>query len=118
MSKIVLTEKISFNANSRKLHADNRRLLITKYLRKSALDLRKSAFKKSYSKITKIAFFDVDTQFDFINPRGKLFIKGAPKIISNFKKLTSFAKRKRITIISSIDTHIKNDPEFKIFPAH
>lgn len=66
----------------------------------------------------KVAFFDVDTQFDFMNPRGRLFIKGAPQIISNLRKLTAFAKRNNITIFSSLDSHVKNDPEFKTFPVH
>lgn len=66
----------------------------------------------------KVAFFDVDTQFDFMDRRGKLFIKGSPRIISNLKRLTKFAARENITIFSSLDTHTKNDPEFKTFPAH
>lgn len=68
--------------------------------------------------MSKVAFFDVDTQFDFIDPCGKLFIKDAQKIIGNLRKLTSFAKKRKIKILSSLDTHIKNDPEFKFFPAH
>ncbi|MBL7130372.1 MAG: isochorismatase family protein [Candidatus Omnitrophica bacterium] len=66
----------------------------------------------------RVAFFDVDTQFDFINPQGKLSIKGATKIISNLKSLTKFANRNNITVFSSLDSHKKNDPEFKTFPSH
>jgi len=65
-----------------------------------------------------IVFFDVDTQYDFMKPRGKLYVKGAEKIIPNLKKLTRFADKHKIVIISSLDAHIKRDPEFKIFPAH
>ena len=31
----------------------------------------------------KIIFFDVDTQFDFIDPSGNLYVKGAEGIIKN-----------------------------------
>lgn len=63
-------------------------------------------------------FVDIDTQFDFMKPKGKLYVKGAAKIIPNLKKLTKFAKKNNIPIIASIDAHSVNDPEFKLFPAH
>lgn len=66
----------------------------------------------------RIVFFDVDTQYDFMNPRGKLYVKDAQGIIPNLKKLTNFADKHKIVIISSLDTHIKRDPEFKMFPEH
>lgn len=66
----------------------------------------------------RILFFDVDTQYDFINPKGKLYAKGAEKTIPNLKKLTEFADNKGIVILSTVDTHTRNDPEFKDFPPH
>ncbi len=66
----------------------------------------------------KIVFFDVDTQYDFMKPRGKLYVKDAQKIILNLKRLTNFADKHKIVIVSSMDAHIKNDSEFKMFPAH
>lgn len=63
-------------------------------------------------------FFDVDTQYDFLDKTGKLYVKGAQKIVSNLKRLTDFASVNRIPIFASADKHIKNDPEFKIFPVH
>ncbi len=66
----------------------------------------------------KAAFFDVDTQYDFMNPRGKLYVKGAEGIVRNLKKITLFADKCGIPIVSSLDWHLKNDPEFKLFPAH
>ncbi|OGX25980.1 MAG: hypothetical protein A3J51_01930 [Omnitrophica WOR_2 bacterium RIFCSPHIGHO2_02_FULL_45_21] len=65
-----------------------------------------------------IAFVDIDTQYDFILPRGKLYVKHAEEIIPNLKYLTRIAANNDILIISSVDTHIKNDPEFKQFPSH
>jgi len=66
----------------------------------------------------RIVFFDIDTQYDFMKPQGKLYVKDAQEIIPNLKKLTNFADKNKIVIVSSIDVHKKRDPEFKIFPAH
>ena len=49
---IVTTEKVSFNADSRRLHANGRRFSRRSNLRVSALDWRKSAFKKGFSALT------------------------------------------------------------------
>ena len=65
-----------------------------------------------------IIFFDVDTQHDFISKNGRLYVKGAEKIVNNLKRLTNFARNNRIPIFASVDKHVKDDPEFKIFPVH
>ncbi len=63
-------------------------------------------------------FVDIDTQFDFMNPRGSLYVPGAEDIVDNIKKLFGYAKGHNIKILSSIDAHTVDDPEFKLFPAH
>jgi nicotinamidase/pyrazinamidase len=68
--------------------------------------------------VVKIVFVDIDTQFDFIMPQGKLYVKGAKELIPALKRLTGIAKKFDIPIFSSLDTHIKDDPEFRAFPAH
>ena len=45
-------------------------------------------------------------------------MKGAEEIIPVLKKLTHFAQEKNIPILSSVDTHTEDDPEFKDFPPH
>lgn len=65
-----------------------------------------------------IAFVDIDTQYDFMLRQGKLYVKGAEEIIPNLEGLSQIALKNDILIISSVDTHIKNDPEFKQFPSH
>ncbi len=65
-----------------------------------------------------IVFVDIDTQYDFMAPQGRLYVKGAKDIVPRLKQLTGIAQENGILIISSADTHIKNDPEFKQFPAH
>ncbi len=66
----------------------------------------------------KTVFVDIDTQFDFMNPRGSLYVPGAEDIVDNIKKLFGYAKGHNIKILSSIDAHTVDDPEFKLFPAH
>jgi nicotinamidase/pyrazinamidase len=66
----------------------------------------------------KSVFVDIDTQFDFMNPRGNLYVQGAEDIIDNIKKLFDYAKEHKIKILSSIDAHTVDDPEFKLFPSH
>src|SRR3990167_2729414 len=65
-----------------------------------------------------IVFIDIDTQFDFISPEGRLYVPKAEELIPNLKLLTQEAFKNGILIISSLDSHTKNDPEFRQFPAH
>ena len=66
----------------------------------------------------KTVFVDIDTQFDFMNPRGNLYVPGAKDIVGNIIKLFDYAKEHKIKILSSADAHRVDDPEFKLFPSH
>jgi nicotinamidase/pyrazinamidase len=66
----------------------------------------------------KIVFWEVDTQVDFMRPGGKLYVPGAEKIIPNIRRLVTAAGEKGAFLISSVDAHRENDPEFERFPAH
>ena len=66
----------------------------------------------------KTVFVDIDTQFDFMNPRGNLYVPGAEDIIDNIKRLFDYAKEHKMKILSTIDAHTVDDPEFKLFPPH
>jgi nicotinamidase/pyrazinamidase len=63
-------------------------------------------------------FFDVDTQRDFMESDGALYVPGAETIGPNIEQLLRAAGEKKITTISSLCAHIPNDPEFEIFPPH
>lgn len=65
-----------------------------------------------------LVFVDIDTQYDFIMPEGRLYVPHAEKRIPNFKRLTETAIRHHIPLISSVDAHRPDDPEFKHFPPH
>ncbi|MDP3937859.1 MAG: isochorismatase family cysteine hydrolase [Deltaproteobacteria bacterium] len=64
------------------------------------------------------AFLDLDTQFDFMDPAGALYFAGAQATIPNLKRLIDAARETGIPVISSIDAHIENDPEFGEWPPH
>lgn len=63
-------------------------------------------------------FWDVDTQFDFMHPAGKLYVPGAETIIFNLQRLTAFAAHHGIPIVASVDAHLETDPEFRQYPPH
>ena len=73
----------------------------------------------------KTIFWNVDTQKDFMDKDGKLYIQGAELIKPNLKRLTDLAKKYQITVINTGDYHdktskeISNTPDFKTtFPSH
>ncbi len=76
-------------------------------------------------KMTKTIFWNVDTQYDFMNPNGKLPIVGAMDIVGNLEELTRLASRRGIQVVNTADYHtltsreISENPDFKTtFPAH
>lgn len=67
---------------------------------------------------SRAALLIIDVQNDFVNPSGKLYAKGAEKVISPIKKLVSAARRSGATVIYTQDWHVRSDPEFKIWGEH
>ncbi len=65
-----------------------------------------------------IFFMDVDTQRDFLLRSGALYVPGSEKIIPKLRRLFDFARKNEIPILSSMDAHVPDDPEFKQFPPH
>jgi nicotinamidase/pyrazinamidase len=70
-------------------------------------------------------FWDVDTQFDFMRPEGKLYVLGSEEIIDNVSRIRKFALEDGFSIIADIDWHstdndeISQTPDFKqTFPPH
>ncbi len=65
-----------------------------------------------------IFFLDIDTQQDFMLPSGALYVPGAERIISKLRRLFDFARKNEVSILSSVDAHLADDPEFRQFPPH
>ena len=63
-------------------------------------------------------FVDVDTQYDFMSPDGRLYVGGAEKIVENLRRLSEFARLRKIPVIAAADAHTPDDPEFERFPPH
>ena len=75
--------------------------------------------------MSKVFFWDEDTQEDFINPKGKLYVPGTEEIIPNLAQLTLYARHHGIRILGSVDWHQLNDSEIsnkpdltETFPPH
>jgi nicotinamidase/pyrazinamidase len=63
-------------------------------------------------------FFDVDTQIDFLYPAGALYVPGAEKIVDAIARLNGYAAGHGIVVISTLDAHAEDDPEFRNWPPH
>jgi nicotinamidase/pyrazinamidase len=68
----------------------------------------------------KTIFVDIDTQHDFMDPRGALHVPGAEQIVPNLKRLLATAIECTIPVVSTADHHAPDDPEFTTygFPPH
>lgn len=75
--------------------------------------------------MARVVFWDVDTQYDFMMPDGKLYVPDAERIIPNLRRLTDFAHRRGVRIVASADDHVpghrelSDRPDWKeTFPPH
>ena len=66
----------------------------------------------------KTVFVDVDTQLDFMSPSGALYVPGAENILDKIAALNRLAGERAIFLISTMDAHSENDPEFVKWPPH
>ncbi len=61
-------------------------------------------------------FWNVDTQIDFVYPRGKLYVEGAEDLRPKWKELTNLAKEKSIRVVNTADYHFPNSAELDASP--
>jgi nicotinamidase/pyrazinamidase len=64
------------------------------------------------------AFFDVDSQLDFLYPAGALYVPGAERIVPAIARLNRYAAAHGIPVVSTTDAHTEDDPEFRTWPHH
>src|SRR5580700_8901849 len=62
----------------------------------------------------KTVLFDIDTQIDFLYPAGALYVPGAESILGRVTELNHSGP----LVISTMDAHTEDDPEFKLWPHH
>jgi nicotinamidase/pyrazinamidase len=63
-----------------------------------------------------VIFWDVDTQFDFMSPKGALYVPGADKIVETVSRARQFALDNSFSIIADVDWHSKSNPEISDHP--
>lgn len=70
-------------------------------------------------------FWNVDTQIDFVEPSGKLYVQGAELLKNKWKAITQFAAENNIRVVNSADYHkitseeLSANPDFiNSFPQH
>jgi len=70
-------------------------------------------------------FWDVDTQFDFMMPTGRLYVPGAETIVDTVSTARRFALAQGFSIVADVDWHTADDPEIsdtpdfkETFPPH
>jgi nicotinamidase/pyrazinamidase len=63
-------------------------------------------------------FWEVDTQADFMLPKGKLYVPGAERLLPNIQRLTDAARQGKVFLVSHGCYHLPGDPEFAAFPPH
>ena len=75
--------------------------------------------------LKKVFFWNVDTQRDFMEETGALYVPGAREIRPALARLTAFAREKGIPVVSSADYHyqesaeLSDAPDFKTtYPPH
>ncbi len=66
--------------------------------------------------LSNLLFWNVDTQIDFVYPRGKLYVQDAEKLRPKWKELTQLAKKKKIRVVNTADHHYSNSPELDSSP--
>ena len=63
-----------------------------------------------------LIFWDVDTQYDFMRPDGRLAVPGAPSIEPALERLIGHARAKKFTIVHTGDWHTATSPEISATP--
>lgn len=65
-----------------------------------------------------LVFVDVDTQRDFLEPTGALYIPGSERILANLARLTEFARGRGIHVLATACSHALEDAEIAQFGRH
>src|SRR2546430_2201031 len=66
--------------------------------------------------MARVIFWDVDTQYDFMKPDGKLYVPDAAPIIPNLERLSDYAHGHGIRVIASADDHVMEHAEISEHP--
>ena len=65
-----------------------------------------------------LVFVDIDTQRDFLEESGALYVPSSVTILSNLARLSRYAAGRGIPVIATACCHAPGDPELSQFPPH
>ncbi len=65
-----------------------------------------------------LVFVDIDTQRDFLDPAGALYVPGSEAILANLARLTDHARNRGIPVIATACAHDENSAELDVFGQH
>lgn len=65
-----------------------------------------------------LVFVDIDTQRDFLEPSGALYVAGSTEILHNLEHLTQFTRTHAVPILATACNHAADDLELARFPPH
>lgn len=68
--------------------------------------------------MTRLLFWDVDTQHDFMKSDGLLYVPGSEEIIPTLRKLTDYAHAQGIRVLASSDDHVPGHRELSDAPDY
>jgi nicotinamidase/pyrazinamidase len=63
-------------------------------------------------------FVDIDTQRDFLDESGVLYVPDSRAIVANLQTLSGLAASRGIPVLATACSHREGDPEFAQFPPH
>lgn len=63
-------------------------------------------------------FVDIDTQRDFLEESGALYVPGSRAIVANLARLTRTARDAEIPVLATACCHLPDDAELSQFPPH
>jgi len=66
--------------------------------------------------VTTRILWDVDTQVDFMEPSGKLYVPGANEVAPAMERLVDAARAAAVVHVASADDHELTDPEISLQP--
>jgi nicotinamidase/pyrazinamidase len=65
-----------------------------------------------------LVFVDIDTQRDFLEPTGALYVAGSAAILPNLARLTACARARGIPVLATACAHTPDEPDPEPFPPH
>ena len=67
----------------------------------------------------RMIFVDIDTQRDFLEPRGSVYLEGSAAILPNLARLTTFARDRDVPVLATACWHDPEEPNPEPeFPPH